>query len=107
MPKLFSNDSMTPQLCISSALARLSAIPATTYRYVGVEYGRECYAGSIAPNPEPNTLVGAKACTMPCAGDSRIKCGGGKMYNLYAATTATITGTGTTVWQSAPATSTA
>jgi len=107
MPKLFSNDSMTPQLCISSALARLSAAPATTYRYVGVEYGRECYAGSVAPTPEPSTLVGTKACTLACAGDPNLKCGGGKMYNLYAATSATITGTGTTVWNSAPAVSTA
>lgn len=104
MPKLFSNDSMTPDLCISSALARLSAKPASTYLYAGVEYGRECYAGSVAPTPEPNTLVGKNACTMPCKGDANQKCGAGNMYNLYAATAATISGTGTTVWNSAPAT---
>ncbi|RDW79993.1 hypothetical protein BP6252_04631 [Coleophoma cylindrospora] len=106
MPKLFSNDSMTPELCISSALARLSAKPATTYAYVGVEYGRECYAGIVAPTPEPASLTGIRACTIPCKGDAVKKCGGANQYNLYAATTATISGTGTTVWNSAPAVST-
>lgn len=108
MPKIFSDDSMTPQLCISSALACLSAIPATKYRSVDVDHGRECYAGSVAPNPEPRTLVGSKACTMACKGDPSQKYGGEHMYNLYAATIATITGTGPTrptVWASLPAVS--
>jgi iron transport multicopper oxidase len=98
MPKLFSNDSITPQLYISSALVRLSAKPATTYLYAGVEYGRECYAGSVAPNLEPTSLAGLKACTMTCKRDGSTMCGGKNMYNLYVATSATITGTGTTVW---------
>jgi len=98
MYKLFSNDSMTPQLCISSALARISAKPATTFLYAGVEYGRECYAGSVAPTPEPASLVGPKACTFPCKGDASQSCGAGNQYNLYVATTATLTGTETTVW---------
>ncbi|KAL3426632.1 WSC domain-containing protein-like protein 3 [Phlyctema vagabunda] len=106
MPKLFANDSMTPELCISSALARLSATPATTYRYVGVEYARECYAGSVAPTPQPASLTGPKACTMACKGNPSLKCGGSNQMNLYVATTATISGTGTTVWNSAPAVST-
>ncbi|TVY39827.1 hypothetical protein LOCC1_G004958 [Lachnellula occidentalis] len=89
MPKLFSDDSMSPELCISSALARLSATPATTYAFVGVEYGRECYARTAAPTPQPSSLSGSKACTMTCKGDSSQKCGGSNMYNLYAATTAT------------------
>ncbi|KUJ23286.1 WSC-domain-containing protein [Mollisia scopiformis] len=106
MPKLFSNDSMTPDLCISSALARLSATPATTYLYAGVEYGRECYAGSVAPTPEPTSLVGAKACTMTCAGDKSQKCGAGNMYNLYVATSVTVTGTASGHWSSVAPTST-
>ena len=107
MPQLFTNDSMTPELCISSALARLSAVPATTYLYAGVEYGRECYAGSVAPTPEPSSLVGAKACTMTCKGDAGLLCGGPNMYGLYKATGMTITGTGSTVWNSAVVTATA
>jgi iron transport multicopper oxidase len=101
MPKLFSNDSMTPQLCISSALNFLTAIPATTFRYVGVEYGRECYAGTAAPTPEPGTLTGPRACSMTCKGDPSQSCGAGNMYNLYATTTAT-----DTVWATAPAVTT-
>lgn len=104
MPKLFSNDSMTPDLCISSALARLSAKPATTYLYAGVEYGRECYAGSVAPTPVPTSLVGANACAMTCKGDGSLKCGGRNMFNLYVATAATATGM---AWQTGVVTSTA
>ncbi|KAF4630464.1 hypothetical protein G7Y89_g7678 [Cudoniella acicularis] len=104
MPKLFSNDSMTPDLCISSAIARLSATPATTYRFAGLEYGHECYAQTAAPSPEPTSLVGNQACTIPCKGDPKQSCGAGNMYNLYAATSVTVTQTGT--WASVPATST-
>ncbi|CAG8961013.1 hypothetical protein HYFRA_00002553 [Hymenoscyphus fraxineus] len=89
MPKLFSNDSMTPSLCISSALARLSATPATTYAYVALEYGRECYAHTAAPSPQPTNLMGSKACTFPCKGNldgEKEKCGAGNMYNLWVAT---------------------
>lgn len=95
---------MTPELCVSSALVRLSATPATTYNFVAVEYGRECYAHTAAPAPQPNRLVGSKACTIKCKGDSRQKCGGANMYNLYATTTAMIVGTGASQWTSAPLT---
>ncbi|KAG9248661.1 hypothetical protein BJ878DRAFT_572187 [Calycina marina] len=107
MLKLFRNDSMTPELCISSAFAQLSAVPAIAYRYIGVEYGPECYAASVAPTPEPTTLVGTRACTFPCKGDTSSKWGGRVQYNMYVATSVAITGTGTTQWMSAPATSTA
>lgn len=86
---------MSPELCISSALARLSATPATAYAFIGVEYGRECFAHTAAPSPQPSSLSGSNACTMKCKGDSSHMCGGPNMYNLYAATTATVTGTGT------------
>ncbi|TVY32992.1 WSC domain-containing protein [Lachnellula subtilissima] len=94
MPKLFSNNSMSPELCISSALARLSATPATIYAFVGVEYGRECFAHTATPSPQPSSLSGSTACTMTCMGDESRMCGGPNMYNLYAAPTATITGSG-------------
>ncbi|EPE25666.1 hypothetical protein GLAREA_01578 [Glarea lozoyensis ATCC 20868] len=83
MPKLFSNDSMTPSLCISSAIARLSAVPAATYAYVGLEYGRECYAHTARPRPEPTALKGPKACTIKCKGDSSQSCGGRNMLNVW------------------------
>ena len=85
MPKLFTNSTgMTVEQCISSAMARLTAVPATTYRYVGLEYGQECYAHTAAPTPEPTQLVGPKACTMTCKGNHGELCGGSNMYNLYA-----------------------
>jgi iron transport multicopper oxidase len=97
---------MTPDLCISSALARLSVTPATIYAYVGIEYGRECYTGSVAPTPEPMSLAGTKMCTMTCAGDRNRRCGGPNRYNLWVATSATIMGTASSQRASAPAVST-
>lgn len=83
MKLLVANDSMTPDVCISAAKAALSLATPTTYRYVGLEYGRECYAATAAPSPQPSTLVGSKACTVLCRGDNAQYCGAGKQYNLY------------------------
>lgn len=106
MPRLFVNNSMTPDLCISSAQARLSATPATTFLYAGVEYGRECYAGTAAPSPEPTSLVGVRACSMSCLGDGAEACGGPMQYNLYAVPTLVSSiGTGKSVWSAPPTTS--
>lgn len=107
MKLLYANDSMSVESCISAAKARLSAIPATTYLFVGLEYGRECYAHTAAPSPQPTEIVGSKACTMTCKGNPTQICGAGKMYNLYASgPTITGTATGTAIWSSAPAQST-
>jgi iron transport multicopper oxidase len=98
---------MTVEQCIAAAMARLTAVPATTYLYVGLEYGRECYAATAAPSPEPILLVGAKACTMTCKGNPGEQCGGSNQYNLYASgTSITRTATGTAIWSNAPAVST-
>jgi iron transport multicopper oxidase len=107
MPAFFKNDSMSPELCIDLVKARLTAVPATTYLYVGLEYGRECYAYTVAPSPEPTSLAGKNACTIPCMGNKGEKCGGRAQYNLWAtgtSITGTVTGTG--IWTTAPAVST-
>jgi iron transport multicopper oxidase len=108
MPQLFTNSTgMTVEQCISSAMARLTAVPTTTYLYVGLEYGRECYAHIAAPTPEPTQLVGPKACTMTCKGNPGELRGRSNMYNLYARGTAiTGTATGTAIRSSTPAVST-
>lgn len=107
MPLLLANDSMSVELCVAVAKARLTAVPATTYLYIGLEYGRECYAATAAPSPEPTQLVGTKACTIICKGNPSEMCGVGNMYNLYASgTSITGTVTGTAIWTSAPAVST-
>lgn len=83
LPKLLSNGSMCPELYIPSALAQVTAQTPITYKYIGLEHGRECYAGSVPPNPEPSSLTGTHAYTTTCKGDSKQSCGGPIMYNLY------------------------
>ena len=85
MTLVTANDSMSVELCIAAAQSRLSAKPATTYRYVGVEYGRECF-GATAPVASQTSLVGNKACPMSCAGNKTESCGGANMYNYYITT---------------------
>ncbi|KAH0537068.1 hypothetical protein FGG08_006109 [Glutinoglossum americanum] len=89
MTKIIANDSMSIEFCISAAKAKL---PATTYRYIGVEYGRECY-GATAPVVSQTSLIGNKACTMACMGDNKQSCGGRNMYNFYVSATTTFSGT--------------
>jgi iron transport multicopper oxidase len=85
MPLLFRNDSVNVELCISVALARRTAIPATTFKYIGLEYGRECYAATATPTgtAAPATTTGPSACTMRCKGDTAEFCGGRNQMNLY------------------------
>ena len=83
-----ANNSMSVEMCISSAKARLTAKPATTYSYVGVEYGRECWGATSAVTSQ-TSMVGGAACTMKCAGASSQSCGGRAMYNYYATTAVT------------------
>ncbi|KAI9853294.1 MAG: hypothetical protein M1824_001432 [Vezdaea acicularis] len=106
MKMLWADDSMTPELCISYALGALSSATPTTYRYVGIEYARECYGATAPPSPEPSTLTGSKACTMPCMGNTNELCGGPKQYNLYYSTTDASGDQLTTPFPSPPGTST-
>jgi hypothetical protein len=82
---------MNPDLCISAALARKTAIPATLYSYVGVERGIHCYGATAAPSPIPTILVGEKACASTCRGSvvgaSVDMCGGWRQYDFYASET--------------------
>jgi hypothetical protein len=70
MSVLFKSEMMNPELCISAAPARKTATPATTYHYVGLEYGRSCYAATAAPSPIPTSLIGATACSNTCLGNT-------------------------------------
>ena len=85
MLQLAANDSMSVEFCIARARDRLAAKPATTYRYLGVEYGRECF-GATAPVPSQTSLVGNMACSLACSGAPTEKCGGRAMYNFYVST---------------------
>ena len=88
MDLITANDSMSVEFCIAAARSQLSAKPATTYRYIGVEYGRECW-GATAPVTSQTSLIGNNACPMPCAGNNTESCGGGMMYNYYITTDVT------------------
>jgi hypothetical protein len=91
MHLLLKSHTMNPALCISAASARRTAKPATTYHYVGLEHGRDCYAATAAPSPIPTSLVGKKACTNTCMGNRHGRsvemCGGWRQYDLYASVT--------------------
>ena len=107
MKLISANDSMSVEFCIDQAQSRLSATPATTYRYIGVEYGRECY-GATAAVTSQTSLVGNKACTLACKANSTETCGGRGMYNYYITTAVTtssssiaVSTTGTIVTQTA------
>lgn len=68
---------------------------------MGLEYGRECYAHTAAPSPEPTSLVGKGACNIACKGDAKQSCGAGNQLNIWGVGSVTFMGTA-----SAPATST-
>ncbi|KAL9608093.1 MAG: hypothetical protein Q9167_007055, partial [Letrouitia subvulpina] len=82
---LGSSSDMTVELCISLAHARVSASPPTTYLVLGLEYGKECWAGTSAVQSQ-TSLVGNQACDLNCAGDKNERCGGRGMYNYYVTT---------------------
>ncbi len=88
---LKKSHNMDPALCISAASARKTAIPATTYKYVGLEHGKNCYGATAAPYPIPTNLVGKNACTSTCRGNvvggPVEMCGGWRQYDLYASET--------------------
>jgi hypothetical protein len=72
----------------------MTAVPVTNYHYVGLEHGRDCYAATAAPAPIPTSLVGAKACTNACLGNTLggpvEMCGGWKQYDLYASVSGSV-----------------
>ncbi|KAL9596717.1 MAG: hypothetical protein Q9219_005628 [cf. Caloplaca sp. 3 TL-2023] len=68
-----ANNSMTVEICLSAC---------SKYKYVGIEYGRECWCGDTLAS----TSVKASAesqCNMKCPGDSSEICGAGNRLTLY------------------------
>ncbi|PMD35530.1 WSC-domain-containing protein [Hyaloscypha variabilis F] len=58
MKLLFKSHKMNPALCISAASVRKTAVPATTYHYIGLQHGRDCFAATAAPAPNPTSCTG-------------------------------------------------
>jgi len=87
---------------MSAAKAALTAVPATTYHYIGLEAGSLCYGGTTAP-VAPTSLTGVNACTSTCVGAALgapvQTCGGPLQFNMYASVSGTAL-TGPVVTQS-------
>lgn len=75
LPNLYASDSMTVELCLQTA----SAAGAT---YAGIEYGRECWYGSVF-GATPVVLNPAAVCNMVCPGNTLEYCGAGNLLTLY------------------------
>ncbi|KAL2130741.1 hypothetical protein VTI74DRAFT_6005 [Chaetomium olivicolor] len=66
------DDSMTVEMC---------AAYCSSYRYFGVEYGRECFCGN--DRDASSAAVPDSDCSFPCAGDSTEICGAGLRLDVY------------------------
>jgi hypothetical protein len=74
MLNLYANDSMTLEMCATTA----SAAGAT---YWGTEYGRECWFGTDLGGG--NSATSLNRCGMLCGGNSSEYCGGPNALSLY------------------------
>ncbi|KAK2008051.1 WSC domain-containing protein [Colletotrichum eremochloae] len=106
LPRLFANNSVTPELCIDYANSKFSNSPTSTTKmpYVFLEYHHECNGGATFDfkGAAVTSLVGKQACKDYCYGSVRTfttdgkvttttgtanYCGGPKMFDLYALST--------------------
>jgi len=76
--RILANNSMSVELCLEVAQAHKPA-----YKYVGLEYGIECWAATTSFQ---YTAITTKACTMACSGSPSESCGGNNAFNFYTAT---------------------
>jgi len=82
---------MNPALCMSLAKNYLTSSVPTTYHYIAVEDGSQCFAATAMPTSLA-TMTGAKACTSVCVGPKPtlagatgvLYCGGRNQCDLYA-----------------------
>ncbi len=53
---------------------------------MGLENGKKCWGATTVSTPVPTSMVGMKACTVPCKGNEEYMCGGERIYDAYAPT---------------------
>lgn len=66
------DDDMTIELCAEHC---------SSFKYFGVEYGRECYCDNEPP--APSLIAPDTDCSFSCAGDASQKCGAGLRLDVY------------------------
>ncbi|KAH7328528.1 WSC domain-containing protein [Stachybotrys elegans] len=75
-PQKMDEATFTPGKC-------LDACRQNGYPFAGLEYGRQCWCGSVLANgTQP---VSDTECNMPCLGDSSLTCGGRSRLNIFVA----------------------
>ncbi|XP_072035554.1 uncharacterized protein [Amphiura filiformis] len=52
-------------------------------RYVGLQYGSQCFCGAVGTNYSKYGLATESACNMPCSGDAGQMCGAGWKSNIF------------------------
>lgn len=75
LSEVYFNDSMTVEACMTEAKKQKS-------RYLGLQYGAECFHGNKLDNYSQPINQTSK-CTMPCPGNSTTLCGGPDALQLY------------------------
>jgi hypothetical protein len=92
LPLLFSNSSVTPELCEAYVVSLANKPTPTVLPYFAVEYHNQCFGGSSFTygSSTISSLTGVHACTDVCTGSigavstGTAMCGGPKQFNLYA-----------------------
>ncbi|KAH8885877.1 WSC-domain-containing protein [Thozetella sp. PMI_491] len=72
LSNLYPDDNMTIEMCLDVA---------ASYKYAGVEYGRECWYGDTLNSGSTQQMLGE--CNMLCPGDLLEYCGAGNRLILY------------------------
>ncbi|KAF2170005.1 hypothetical protein M409DRAFT_36011 [Zasmidium cellare ATCC 36951] len=75
LTEVYTNKSMTPELCAAEAKRR-------TYNFMGLEYGQECWMGDILNTTKSPSLAQTK-CNTACPGDNSTLCGAGSALQMY------------------------
>ncbi|KAK4504153.1 hypothetical protein PRZ48_005069 [Zasmidium cellare] len=73
--EVYTNKSMTPELCAAEAKRR-------TYDFMGLEYGTECWMGDLLNTTKSPSLAQSK-CNTACPGDNSTLCGAGGALQMY------------------------
>ncbi|KAJ7087734.1 WSC domain-containing protein [Mycena epipterygia] len=89
----YSSSVLTPALCQNACTAK-------GFSVAGVENGNECYCGNAYVGGAPTNATSAD-CSVRCAGDPSINCGGGYRITLYTSTIASISDMWQTTWDRA------